>query len=137
MLLRESDQLHVLIIGDGSLFHEGVTSLFTQETDMLISYTTCPDDLVFVNSIEVTKPDVIVVNESGSLDAERFLNLISMYALVMSFLIVIVRNTNDLIDIYNKPAFGAETTLSNPQQVRIRTGDELVRVVREKYKGQR
>jgi hypothetical protein len=45
MLQSNFVQQRVFIVGDGSLFDEGITHLLTHETNFLVSHATYSDDL--------------------------------------------------------------------------------------------
>jgi hypothetical protein len=134
MLPSEFSQQHILIIGDGSIFDEGVTNLMAQGVNMPVSHVTYSDDLVFLNSIETTRPDIILVNESGPLVSERILDLISSHSMMMTLLIIIVRLGNSTIDVYDQPVFVGGRISSRLQRISVRAGDDLLNIVKRKYK---
>ena len=70
-------QQHVIIVGEDSLFDEGVTNLLAQQTDLLLSRAIFSDERVFLDTVKQELPDVILVCDSGSLDAARILDLVS------------------------------------------------------------
>jgi hypothetical protein len=133
MLPSEFSQQHILIVGDGSIFDEGVTNLMTQGVNMPVSHVTYSDDLVFLNSIETTRPDIILVNESGPLVSERILDLISSHSM-MTLLIIIIRLGNSTIDVYDQPVFVGGRISSRLQRISVRAGDDLLNIVKRKSK---
>lgn len=136
MLPMETIQQHVLIVGDGTLFDEGVTYLLTHGDNVRVTHATYSDDPLFLNSIQITQPDVILVSESGSLVAEHILSLISSHSIVMGLPIIIVRLSNNMIEVYDKPVFVAGRMSSKPQRISIGTWDDLLSVVRRTHKAQ-
>lgn len=134
MMPSDSTQQHVLVVGDGSLLDEGVTHLLRDGTDLRISHTTCSDDHIFLNSIELAQPDVILVSESGSFEIDHILDLFSSHLIVMGLPIIIVRCQEGTIDVYENLAFTAGKTSSQPERISVRTGDDLLSVVKRKYR---
>jgi len=130
-------QQHVFVVGDGSLFDEGVMSLLTPETDLLVSHVTYSDDAVFLNIISSRdQPDVILVCESGSLDTPRILGLVSSHPVMKELPIVVVRLDNSVVDVYESPISVAGKMACEPQRIIARTGDDLIDTLRRKHNDQ-
>jgi hypothetical protein len=138
MLLQSNiTQQHVTIVGDGSLFDQAITQLLTRRADLLVSRSVYSDELAFLNIIRQGRPDVILVNESGSLDAVRILDLVSSHPMVMGLCIVIVRLCNNVIDVYERPIFVVEKISCSSRRIIVRTGDDLLNALRRKQNDQR
>ena len=133
MLQSNFTQERVFIVGDGSLFDEGITHLLTHGTNLLVSHATYSDDLAFLNIIESDRPDVILVNESGSLGTKRILDLVLPHPIVMGLRIVVVRLRNNEIDVYAGPIFVAGKMSYRPRRIIVKTGDDLLNAVRRKH----
>ena len=129
-------QERVFIIGDGSLCDESVTRLLTCEADLLVSHATYSDDPAFLNVIRWDRPDVILVNESGSLDMARILDLVSSDPTVMGLPIVVVRPNNNVIDVFARPIFVSGKVCSKPQRIIVKSGNDLFNAVRRKHNEQ-
>jgi hypothetical protein len=48
MLSSDFTQQRACIVGEGSLFDDGITQLLTQKTNLLVSHAISPDDLAFL-----------------------------------------------------------------------------------------
>lgn len=123
-------QQHVIIVGEDSLFDEGVTNLLAQRTDLLLSHANFSNERAFLNTIKQELPDVILVCESGSLDAARILALISSQAMLIRLLVVVIRLNNNVIDVYERPGIVAGKTHFKPQRIIAETEDDLLNAVR-------
>ena len=138
MLESNFNQKQILIVGDGSIFDEGVTRLLTQATNLLVSHPIYSDDLAFLNIIKMdNRPDVILVCEFSSLDTAHILNSVSSHPTVMGLPFVVVRNSDTVIDVYARPIIVAGKMSSKPRQIIVTKVDDLLNVVRRKYHVQR
>jgi hypothetical protein len=129
-------QQHVFIVGEDSLFDEGVTNLLAQQTDLLLTHAKFSDERVFLDTIKQELPDVILVCESGSLDAARILDLVSSQALLVRLLlvvIVVIRLHNNVIDVYERPNIVAGKINFKPRQIIAETENDLLNIVSRKY----
>jgi hypothetical protein len=136
MLDSNVTQQRIFIVGEETLFEEGVMRLLAQRTNYLVSHAKFSDEPVFLSTIKQYLPDVILVCESGSLDAARILDLISSQAMVMRLLVVVVRLYNNVIDVYERPMIVEEKMHIKSQQIIARTEDDLLNAIRRKHNGQ-
>ena len=133
MLVSNFTQERVFVVGEDSLFDEGVTHLLTQRTDFLVSHAKFSDDHVFINTIKEDLPNVILVCESGSLDTARILNLVSSHAMMMRLLVVVIRLYSNVIDVYERPKIAAGKMYINSQRIVAVTEDDLLNAIRRKH----
>ncbi len=119
-------QQRVFIVGNGSLFDDGVTRLLAHKTNLSVSRVTYFNDLAFLDDFKSDLPDVILICESGSLEAAHIFDLVSSHSTVTGFRIVVIRLHNNVIDIYARPAFVAGELSGKPRRITARTSDELV-----------
>jgi hypothetical protein len=129
-------QQHVFIVGEDSLFDEGVTNLLAQQTDLLLSHVKFSDERVFLDTVKQELPDVILVCESGSLDAARILDLVSSQAMLMQLLlvvIVVIRLNNNVMDVYERPKIVAGKINFKPRRIIAETENDLLNIVSRKY----
>jgi hypothetical protein len=133
MLDSNFTQQRVFVVGEDSLFDQGITHLLAQRTDFLVSRAKFSDGPVFLNAIEQGLPDVILVCDSGSLDAARILDLVSPHAMVRKLHVVVIRLANNVIDIYERPMIVYGKTLINSQQIIAEIKDDLFNAIRRKH----
>jgi hypothetical protein len=129
-------QQHVIIVGEDSLFDEGVTNLLAQQTDLLLSRAIFSDERVFLDTVKQELPDVILVCESGSLDAARILDLVSSQVLLMRLLlvvIVVIRLHNNVIDVYERPKIVAGKINFKPRRIIAQTENDFLNIMSRKY----
>ena len=74
MLQSNLTERRVFVVGNGSLFDEGVIHLLTHETDLIVSRAIYSDNLAFQRMIRQDQPDVLLVCESNTMDTERILD---------------------------------------------------------------
>jgi hypothetical protein len=135
MLDLKSTQPWVFIVGDGSLFDSGVTQLVTHGTDLQVSHTVCSYPPAFLDLPQWDAwPETILVNESGLLEADHILGLVSAQIVssepvIVGTRIIIVRIHINRIDVYTHPLFVAGKILSKPHQINIRTSADLLNIV--------
>ncbi len=135
MLDLNNTQQWIFIVGDGSLFDSGVTQLVTHGTDLQVSHAVYSDHPAFLDLIQWEAwPETILVNESGLLEADHILDLVSAQIVssepvIVGTQIIIVRISVNLIDVYTHPIFVGGKMFSKPRRISIRTGADLLNVV--------
>lgn len=130
MLPSNLSAQRVFIVGDNSLFEEGITHLLTFETDLQVSCVKYTDDLAFLADISQNRPDVILLNECVSLSPARILKLIHSIPLQAGLRIIIIRLSNTIIDVYDMPEQVVARKACERQQFTLTKRDDLVAAVR-------
>jgi DNA-binding NarL/FixJ family response regulator len=118
MLNSNLSTKRVFIVGDGSLFEEGITHLLTLGTDILVSGAKYTNDLALLDAVSQSQPDVILLNESTYINPTHILDLLFATPSLTALCIIIVRLGNSMIDVYEMP-----------KRFAITKRDELVAVV--------
>lgn len=131
MLDSNFTQQRVFVVGQDSLFEEGITRIL-ERADILVSHAKFSDELTFLNTVKQDLPDVILVCESFSIGAARILDLVSEQAM-MSMLVVVIRLHNNTVDIYGRSMNVAGKTNSQPQRIIVETGNDLLNAVSGRY----
>lgn len=112
----------VFIVGDNSLFDEGISHLLTFETNLQISDSEYNDDSSFLENIMQNQPDVIVLTESASIDSAHILELLFSTPSLTALYVIIIRLSNNMVDVYEMP-----------KRFVITKRDEFVAVVRGNF----
>ena len=133
MLQSDVAQQRVFIVGDGSLFDEGVTQLLADDANLVVSRAIYSDNLAIQNMIDRDQPDVILVCESCSQDTARILDLAASHPKSMGLRIVVIRLSNNVVDEYERPIFVEEKISYNPRKIIVKTGNQLINTVRRKH----
>ncbi len=124
MLHSNLSTKRAFIVGDGSLFEEGVTNLLTLGTDILVSRAKYTDDLALLDAVSQSRPDVILLNESSTyINPTHILDLLFATPSLSALCIIIIRLGNSMIDVYEMP-----------KRFAITKRDELVAVVLGDFK---
>jgi len=124
-------QQRVVIVGEGSLFDDGITQLLTQRTNLLISHTIFSDKVAFLNIIKRDQPNVILMCESDALDTEQVIDSISIDPIVIGLCIFVVHLGNSVIDVYERPILHAGKMPYRPHSIIARTANDLINILRE------
>lgn len=92
----------VLIIGDGSLFDEGLRHLLAGRTSLEVSTAAYSTDGAFLQQFEEQRPDVVVLFEGGPLSVKQVFDLVGdMPGLTTLRVITVMADTNT-VEIYEK-----------------------------------
>ncbi len=92
----------IFILG-ASIFEEGIAHLLKFSTDLQVSGAKYTNDGMFLEDIIQAQPDVILLNESGTLDPAHIFDILFSVPPLAGRRVIIVRLTNNLIDVYDFP----------------------------------
>jgi hypothetical protein len=97
----------VLIVGNGSLFDEGLKSLLLNRTRLEVSSTTYIDESVFLQQFLDERPEVIVLFEGSPLTVSRILELVrDIPDLAILRIITVLANTS-AVELYERQPIAA------------------------------
>jgi len=113
----------VFIIGDNSLFGEGIAHLLTVETGLQVSNVKYINDLAFLDMVTQNRPDVILLNESASCDSAHILELLFSTPSLTALYVIVFRLSTSMVDVFEMP-----------KRFTITERDELVAVVRGNFR---
>jgi hypothetical protein len=122
-------QQKIFVVGDGSVFDEGVSHLLKNKTDLLVSHAIYSEDLSFLENIKSEQPEMILVNDSGSLNVKRILEFTLSQLLMMDLRIVVVQLRDSVIDIYERPISEAENASIRSRRIIVRSQEDLFNAV--------
>jgi hypothetical protein len=95
---------HVLVVGDGSLFESGVTSILSQRSNTLIHETEYIDDLALINEIKSIRPVVVMIVTESDHMVDLIFSTPSLVGLVLR--IIILRYYDTTIDVFDRSQSG-------------------------------
>jgi hypothetical protein len=127
-------QQRVFIIGDGSLLSEGVKKILKEEPDLIVSSATYLDHPPFLDIVEWTLPDTILVCDSGLVELTHIFNFLSSQKLVMSLLIIVVQLSNNMIDVYADASFVEGKIFGKPKQIIPMTRRDLINLLMQNHR---
>ncbi|HKI53829.1 MAG TPA: hypothetical protein VJ987_06865 [Anaerolineales bacterium] len=142
MLDTDEIQQCVFIVGDGSVFDSAVTRLVTYGTNLRVLHALYSPTLTFLDLINWDgSPETILINESGSLNADNILGLVSTrlvssQSIIPGTRIIIVRLSVNAIDVYTHPIFVRGEVTGGPRRINILTSDDLLNAVTSKHPDQ-
>ena len=108
----------VLIFGE-SIFEEGIARLLESGAGLQVLGARYTDDFAFLNEIAQKQPDVIMLNESTPQNTAQILKLLFSIPSLASLRVVVIRLSNNMIDVYEMP-----------KRFAVTKQDELVAIVR-------
>ena len=121
----------ILIIGEGSLFDEGIAALLQRSTSLAVSHVVYSDEPAFMNVVQQAEPDVILVCQSGSLNPKHILDSISISPLMLGLCIFVLRLSSPVVDIYKQPMQDTGKTFHRPQNVLAWNANDLINILSE------
>ena len=132
MLDSISIQQRIFIVGDGSLFDEGLTELVSYGTTLRVSHVVYSNEIAFLNMIKRDQPDMVLLCESSALDTEQILESISINVLMIGLCIFVVHLGNNTIDAYERLDAIAETQSFQRRTIVAKTGNDLINILKRK-----
>ena len=134
MLPLYSSPVDIVVLGNGSLFDEGVSSLLIGNSQLNVSRILYTDDTVLFKLVNFDRPKVVFLNEFDPPETDRIVRLIFSIPSVFVRCVVVAHLENNVFDIYNRPA---ENVLSNLSlaayqwhSVTVRSKEELINLAR-------
>ncbi len=132
MLDSSRTQQLVVIIGEGSVFDEGVAKLLTNGTRFLVVLTKYTSGPALLNMLEQDCPDVVVICQALTLDTAQILDQISSLPRALSMLTIVLRVNDEVIDVYANPGLVARR---KPERIVVASEAALINVVRRVHEG--
>lgn len=128
-MLPPNPSQHILILG-ASIFEEGIADLLKVGIDLKISSIKYTDDLALLYDIKQSQPDAILFSETAALNPPRILKLLFSIPSQVGLRVIIIRLSNNMIDVYAVPKQGIASRVYERQQFMVTKQAELVAVVR-------
>ena len=124
-----SIQQRIFIVGNGSLFDEGLAKIVRFSTTLRVSHIVFSNEDVLLNLIERKQPDMILLSESGGLDIEQILEAITVNTLIIGLCIFVVHLGNFTMDAYERPDTAVERLPFQRRTVTIRARNDLINIL--------
>lgn len=117
---------HVLVVGDGSLFHAGVASLLDRLSEAFIYSVKYMSDHALVEEIKTCRPNIVIVTAS-----ERVVD--SVFATIslveMSPRIIVLHDYDNTIELFHQPESSGDGTGYLQTQINDSTSADLLRCI--------
>ncbi len=91
-----------MVIGDGSLFDEGLRHLLADKTSLKVSTAAYSTDSAFLQQFQEQRPEVVVLFEGGPLSVKRVFDLVGDMPGLTILRVIIVMVESSTIEIYEK-----------------------------------
>ncbi len=112
----------VCVVGENTLFEEGIVNMLSLGTKLTVTATKYIDDSAFLDTLALNKPDVILLNETMSYPVSHILELLHFNTTLTALYLIVIRLESNIVDIY-----------SLPRRVVINQRDELVALVQGEF----
>jgi len=122
-------QQRVFIVGDGSLFDEGIIELLAHGTSLMVSHIVFSDENAFLDIVKHDQPDMILVCESGKLDVDQIIDIFAINPCLIGIYILVAHLGNPVIDIYDRPTLIAGKVSYTPRSITARTSTDLLNIL--------
>lgn len=123
---------HVFIVGNGSLFDEGIAELLTRDSHLMVSHIIYPEDGTFLEVIKRGQPDAILICEADTLEVEEIIDSISIDPIAIGLCILAVRLSSPVIEVYEKPILNAGKISYEPRSIIASTPNDLIHMLNER-----
>ena len=131
MLQTQPITQHVFIVGDNTLFEECITQLLTHDTGLQVSSVKYTNELAFLEHIAIYRPHVIILNESIIMAPISFIELLFAAYMVTGVRLIIVRDSDSLMDVYDISDQMNIRKPCKPQQFKLSKQNDLLAVIKE------
>jgi len=93
---------HVLLIESDSLLDHGIESVLLRQPDVRLSSVSYTGDPAFLRDLVRIRPDMILLNEAGPVNAARLFDLLANVPDLATLRVIVVRPDGNTIDLYEK-----------------------------------
>ena len=131
MLQTQSIPQHVFIVGDNTLFEECIKHLLAHETNLQVSSIKYTNELALLERIALYRPQIIILNESSLMAPISFIELLFAVYMVTGVRLIIMRDTDSLMDVYDISDKMNIRKPYKPQQYKLSEQNDLLAVIRE------
>ena len=127
------ENLHVFVMGCGSLFDEGIMHRLTLNSRLQVTSRKYIDDATFLKDMRLVIPDVVLLSEYNPLDFRHIIDLLPSVSSSVDLRVIVVRLYNNVIDVYDKSAnqIAGQTTF-RCYSIVASTWDDLFNLVSRK-----
>lgn len=112
----------ICVVGENTLFEEGIVKMLSLGTELTVTGTKYIDDSAFLDSLALNKPDVILLNETMSYQVSHILELLLFNTALTALYLIVIRLGSNMVDVY-----------SLPRRFAINQSDELVALVQGNF----
>lgn len=109
----------ILIIGDSSCFTTGLTTWLASEAGFQVSSLTIETEAGYVQAIEHSAPDVIILSWGCSIGPDRLLELLAPRSDLRGVKIIVIHQADNGLEVYDH------------QQISIYPSDDLLAVLHD------
>ena len=118
---------HILVFG-ASLLEEGIASLLSRGINLKVSRVKYTDETAFLGEVVQKQPDVVLLNDSASLDKMHAFKILFSMPSLTGLRIIVTSLDNNIIDVYMKPDQGITRTVYEPERITITTTADLMEI---------
>ena len=131
MLQTQPITQRVFIVGDNTLFEECIQHLLAHGTGLQVTSIKYTDELTLLDRIAIYRPQAIILNESSLLVPVSFIELLFATYLAIAIRLIIVRDTDCVMDVYDISDQMKVRKPCKPQQFMLSTQNDLLTVIKD------
>lgn len=120
----------IVVLGDGSLFDEGISNLLTLDAKLNVLRILYTDDVVLDYLAGFDRPEVVFVNEFDAHETDRIVRLIFSVPSVFVRCVIVTHIESNVFDMYSRPMTKFQSEIYQWQSVVVRSKEELVNLAR-------
>ena len=117
---------HVLVIGDGSLFQEGVASLLNRFSEAFIDSVKYMSDHALLDEMKASRPDIVIIAAPERV-ADAVFATISLVE--MSPRIIVLHDYDNTIEVFDQPESSRDKTFNLQMRINNSTSGDLLRYI--------
>lgn len=116
----------VLVIGDGSLFHECVASLLNRFSEAFIDSVKYMSDHALLDEMKASRPDIVIIAAP-----ERVVDAVfATTSLVeLSPRIIVLHDYDNTIEVFDQPESSRDKTFNLQMRINNSTSGDLLRCI--------
>ena len=123
-MLTKKTLSRVLVIENGSLFDDAVTSLLKQNGEIQVLTTDFKDSTTLFQEISHLSPQAILVNGGGAWEAAQFCELADARPALARLRVIVIHPDDNVIEVYERQRIVASQT--NDLIAIIKRGDSTL-----------
>lgn len=101
-LFSPSQTKRVLVIGDGSLFDDGIIYLLNYQPNLILTHAKYQDDVSILHAVEQNQADILILAWVGPMNLKYILGMLMSVQTSAQIRLVVLRLETNQIEIYER-----------------------------------
>ena len=126
VLMSHSSPVKIYVLGSGSLLDEGITNMLNLQPQLNVTKIPYIDDARLHDLANLEHPYTILINEFDVRDITRIVILLFSAPSAFARRVIVVRDRNSKLDVYDKPMAHVPTANYQRKSVVVKTKQEFI-----------